>query len=130
MLKTIKTPLLALVVGAALAGTAAPVFAAGTDADKLQELQQKLDKSLQMIEALSARVRDLEAQKPVAPSTAVAAAGSASAPAATNERNETPPAVPTTRACRCTALLMSVSATTTRTTPSTRARRSATLIFI
>jgi hypothetical protein len=89
MLKTIKTPWLALVVGAALAGTAAPVFAAGTDADKLQELQQKLDRSLQMIEALSARVRDLEAQKSVAPSAAVAAAGTASAPAATAERIDT-----------------------------------------
>ena len=63
MLTQFVTPLRTLVLGAALGAVSVPALAAGSDADKLAEMQQKLDQSVKMIEALAARVRELEAHQ-------------------------------------------------------------------
>ncbi len=63
MLTQFKFPLRALVLGAALSTVCGAALAAGSDGDKLAEMQRKLDQSIQMIEALSARVRELEAHQ-------------------------------------------------------------------
>ena len=54
----------------AIAGAAA---VAGKQPDRLTELQQKLDQSLKMIEALAARVHELEAKQPATAAAAAAA---------------------------------------------------------
>jgi len=76
MVKHVRKTALALALGAMLGAASMPAAAAGSDTDRLNELQQKLDQSLKMIEALSNRVRELEARQP-----AVAASAAASAPA-------------------------------------------------
>jgi len=81
MLTPIARLVLALALGAALSAVASPARAADAEADRLAAMQRQLDQSLRMIEALSARVRELEAHQagaqpePAAP--AAAAAGDA-----------------------------------------------------
>lgn len=72
----------AVLLGAVLATTALPALAAGSDADRIAELERRLDQSLTMIDALSARVRELEARR--APDAAAATA----APAPSDARVE------------------------------------------
>ncbi len=76
----LRAVVLALVLGA----VATPALAASDDAAKLAELQRKLDQSIQMIEALSARVHELEARQPLAQQAAAApvAPAAAATPAA------------------------------------------------
>jgi hypothetical protein len=78
MLTSLTTPLRALALCAALCA-ATPALGAEADADRLAAMQRQLDQSLKMIEALSARVRELEAHQPGA---AQVAAAPAAAPAA------------------------------------------------
>ena len=61
----------------ALAGT--PAFAADAPPDTLADMQKKLDQSLQMIQALAARVKELEAGKAAATTAAAPAAPGAPA---------------------------------------------------
>ena len=76
MLRKSVTPLRALALAAALCA-ATPALAAGSDADKLAAMQQKLDQSIKMIEALSARVRELEAHQLAAAQTVAPAPAAA-----------------------------------------------------
>ena len=66
----IRSAVLAAVVALAPWGAAA----AATDADTLAAMQQKLDTSLKMIDALAARVRELEAKQGQPPARGAAAA--------------------------------------------------------
>lgn len=83
MLTQFVTPLRALALGAALGAVATPALAAGSDADRLAEMQQKLDQSIRMIEALSARVNELEAHQSPAALAAAASPATAAGPGAT-----------------------------------------------
>jgi hypothetical protein len=62
MFKQVRNSICGLAVCAVLAGTGMPLaaVAADTDADRLAQMQQKLDQSLKMIAALTARVQQLE----------------------------------------------------------------------
>jgi hypothetical protein len=61
------------------AGAPSAAFAADTDADKLQQLEQKLAQSIKMIDALAARVHELEAREGAGPAPAAAPAATAAA---------------------------------------------------
>jgi len=74
MVKHVRNTALALALGAALGVMSAPALAGASDSDRLNELQQKLDQSLKMIEALSNRVHELEAHQPAATASAAAPA--------------------------------------------------------
>jgi hypothetical protein len=60
MFKQVRNSVRGLTVCAVLAVVGMPVAAVAADADKLAEMQQKLDQSLKMIAALTARVQQLE----------------------------------------------------------------------
>lgn len=77
------------------AGTSSAALAAGSDTEQLTQLQQKLEQSIQMIDALAARVKELEArlgqsQTPAAvPSPTPSAAPAAAAAADQAQRIDT-----------------------------------------
>jgi hypothetical protein len=71
MLNKFLIPARALVLGVALSAACLPAAAEAVSDAKLDELQRKLDQSMKMIEALTARVKDLEAH-PAAPTVAAA----------------------------------------------------------
>jgi len=71
-------PIRALALGLALSAASLPASADPVSDAKLDQLQQKLDRSLQMIEALSNRVKELETH----PGASTAAVAPAAAPAA------------------------------------------------
>jgi hypothetical protein len=74
----------AFALSALLGVLSAPAWAAETESDQLAALQKKLDQSIQMIQALAARVRELEASHGGAPGgSAATATNSAAAVAAT-----------------------------------------------
>src|SRR5882724_4943520 len=75
MFKQARNTALAIALAALFCLALAPATAraAGTDADKLAELQQKLEQSLKMIQALNARVQALEADKARGPAADTAA---------------------------------------------------------
>lgn len=58
--------LLALSISAAFAAVPLSAFAQSVDADKMKALEQKLERSMQLIEQLSAKVNQLEKAKPAA----------------------------------------------------------------
>ena len=66
-------PAQALVLGVALSAACLPAAADAVSDAKLDELQRKLDQSMKMIEALTARVKDLETH-PISPTVAAAPA--------------------------------------------------------
>src|SRR5258708_34218281 len=66
----------ALALGVALSTASLPAAADSVSDAKLEELQKKLDQSMKMIEALGARVKELEGHA----STGTVAAGPAPAP--------------------------------------------------
>ncbi len=68
-------------LAAAVALAPVGAHAADSDAEKLQAMQEKLDKSLQMIDALAARVRELETRQAKATPGATVAPAAAPAPA-------------------------------------------------
>ena len=67
-------PALALAGGL---GACVPAFAATADADAVAALQQKLDQSIKMIEALTERVKELEARQGASPPAGAPAAAAA-----------------------------------------------------
>ncbi|MEA3133659.1 MAG: hypothetical protein QOG17_1505 [Gammaproteobacteria bacterium] len=83
MLTKLLIPARAVALGIVLSAAALPALADSSGDAKLEAMQQKLDQSIKMIEALSARVKELEARPSnssvaaVGPSTAAPAAASA-----------------------------------------------------
>jgi hypothetical protein len=73
----------ALALGMVLSAVSAPAMADAASDAKLDQLQQKLEQSVQMIDALNARVKELEAHPAVGTVAAAAPAPAATAPAAT-----------------------------------------------
>jgi hypothetical protein len=80
MINKILIPARALALGVILSAASLPAMADAASDLKLDELQHKLDQSIKLIEALSARVKQLEAPP--------AAASVAAAPAPTEQRLE------------------------------------------
>jgi hypothetical protein len=74
-----------MALGVALSTASLPAAADSVSDAKLEELQKKLDQSMKMIEALGARVKELEGHAP-AGSVAAAPAAPASAPASDPQR--------------------------------------------
>ena len=66
----------AIAIGVALSTASLPAAADSVSDAKLEEMQKKLDQSMKMIEALGARVKELEGHA----STGTVAAGAAPAP--------------------------------------------------
>lgn len=75
-------------LGVALALAPLGVHAAETDADKVAALEKKLDESLKRIDALAARVKELEAKQAGAPARVAGAAQPPAAPPAEAARIE------------------------------------------
>ena len=76
MLHKLLIPARAIVLGVILSAASLPAAADSATDAKLEELQRKLDQSLKMIEALGARVKELEGHA----SNEAVAAGAAPAP--------------------------------------------------
>jgi len=81
MIKQLGNTARGLALAVAVFSAIAPVAArgAGSEGEQIAELKQKLDQSLKMIEALTARVQQLEAAHPASTPTAAATAASADA---------------------------------------------------
>jgi hypothetical protein len=80
----------AIALGAVLSAASLPAAADSVSDAKLDELQHKLDQSMKMIEALGARVKELEARVSSGPvaASAAPAAGAAPAPGSDTQRLE------------------------------------------
>src|ERR1700675_2453248 len=72
MLHKLLIPARAIVLGVILSTASLPAAADSATDAKLEELQRKLDQSLKMIEALGARVKELEGHAPNAAGAAAA----------------------------------------------------------
>jgi hypothetical protein len=79
MLNKLLIPARALALGVVLSAASLPALADSSSDAKLEAMQQKLDQSIKMIEALSARVKELEARPS---NSSVAATGPSAAPGA------------------------------------------------
>ena len=123
----------ALVLAAIAMAPTAAISAAGKQDPALAQMQKKLDQSLQLIQALSERVRELEAKQAAATPVAVPAAATPAPrlPAqqlmnpgwrrtnasSSSWRRKMAVAPTMTRVSRCTASPMSASARTIRSIP-------------
>jgi hypothetical protein len=84
MLNKFLIPARAIALGVVLSTASLPAAADSVSDAKLEELQKKLDQSMKMIEALGARVKELEGHT----SNGTVAAGAAPAPAPDTQRLE------------------------------------------